>query len=92
LFTLFHGPHWTLLGYQVDAASVPPPRSGLRIHTIGAGGDLLDTDGHVYGAYGLSPEQWVLIRPDGYVAAVLDTADLGVIESYLDTMGVHAPR
>jgi 2-polyprenyl-6-methoxyphenol hydroxylase-like FAD-dependent oxidoreductase len=90
LFSLFQGPHWTLLGYEVDTASAPAPRGGLRIHTIGVGGDILDTGGHVHSAYGLSPQQWVLVRPDGYVAAVLGTADLGVIESYLDTVGVRA--
>jgi hypothetical protein len=31
----------------------------------------------------------VLIRPDGYVAAVADTADLGGIETYLDTVGIR---
>lgn len=89
LFGLFQGPHWTLLGYEVDTASIPAPRGGLRIHTIGAGGDILDTGGHVRSAYGISPGQWVLVRPDGYVAAVLDTPDLGAVESYLDTVGVH---
>ncbi|MER5521957.1 FAD-dependent oxidoreductase [Streptomyces sp. NPDC002763] len=87
LFTLFQGPHWTLLGHAVDDA--PAPRRGLRIHTIGTRGDILDTGDRVQSAYGLSSEQWVLVRPDGYVAAVVDTADLAGIETYLDTVGVR---
>jgi 2-polyprenyl-6-methoxyphenol hydroxylase-like FAD-dependent oxidoreductase len=89
LFSLFQGPHWTLLGYDVDDASAMAPRGGLHIHTIGTRGDILDTGDHVRSAYGLSPEQWVLIRPDGYVAGVVDTSDLGTIESYLDTVGIR---
>lgn len=65
------------------------PRAGLHIHTIGARGDILDTGDHVRSAYGLSSEQWVLVRPDGYVAAVVDTADLGTVENHLDTVGVR---
>ncbi|WP_327406093.1 FAD-dependent oxidoreductase [Streptomyces sp. NBC_01288] len=89
LFGLFQGPHWTLLGHDVDDASVPTPRPGLHIHTIGARGDLLDPGGWVHSAYGLTADQWVLVRPDGYVAAVVDTAELGAVEAYLDTVGVR---
>ncbi|PRY34914.1 FAD-dependent oxidoreductase [Umezawaea tangerina] len=92
LFTLFRGPHWTLLGHDVDAAAAPAARVGLHVHTTGLRGDVVDTDGHFRRAYGLSTDQWVLVRPDGYVAAVLDTADLGTLETYLDGVGVHAPR
>ncbi|MEV7975763.1 FAD-dependent oxidoreductase [Streptomyces sp. NPDC086519] len=89
LFSLFQGPHWTLLGHDVDDTSAPAPRRGLRIHTIGARGDILDTGDRVQSGYGLSSEQWVLIRPDGYVAAVVDTAGLTGLETYLDTVGVR---
>jgi 2-polyprenyl-6-methoxyphenol hydroxylase-like FAD-dependent oxidoreductase len=87
LFSLLQGAHWTLLGYRVDMAGVPSPRGGLRIHTVDAGGELCDTEGHLRSAYGLSAGEWVLIRPDGYVAAV--TAGLHLIESFLDTVGVR---
>lgn len=89
LFSLFQGPHWTLLGYDVDDVPAPAPRSGLHIHVIGGGGDILDTGGHVHNAYGLSSDQWVLVRPDGYVAAVVGTADLGSLASYLDAVGIR---
>ncbi|MEU5640014.1 FAD-dependent oxidoreductase [Streptomyces milbemycinicus] len=90
LFNLFQGPHWTLLGHDVDDTSAPAPRPGLHIHTLGTRGDILDTGGYVHGAYRLPSEQWVLIRPDGYVAAVVNTSDLGSIETYLDTVGVRS--
>ena len=45
LFDLFAGTHRTLLGYDVERASVSP-RPGLRVHVFGAGGDLSDDGGH----------------------------------------------
>jgi 2-polyprenyl-6-methoxyphenol hydroxylase-like FAD-dependent oxidoreductase len=83
LFLLFKGTHWTLLGYGVPAASSPEARPGLHVHTIGERGDIIDTDDYVRDGYGLEPGQWVLVRPDGYVAAVLTTADLDTIETYV---------
>jgi hypothetical protein len=89
LFSLFQGPHWTLLGHDVDDNSALAPRPGLHIHTIGTRGDIVDSGDRVQRAYGLSSEQWVLVRPDGYVAAVVDTAELPAVEAYLDTVGVR---
>ena len=92
LFSLFRGPHWTLLGHDVDAAKAPAPRRGLHVHTTGSRGDVVDSGGHFRDAYGLSSEQWVLVRPDGYVAAVVGSADLDVVETYLDGVGVRVVR
>ncbi|MBI0314011.1 FAD-dependent oxidoreductase [Streptomyces javensis] len=86
LFSLFQGPHWTLLGYEADRAAAPTARKGLHIHTTGLRGDLNDTGGHVRDAYGLAAGQWVLIRPDGYIAAI---ADLHTIEAHLDAVGLR---
>jgi hypothetical protein len=69
----------------VAATDAPAARYGLHVHTVGERGDILDTDGYVRTACELEPGQWVLVRPDGYVAAVLPTADLNTIEAYLDT-------
>lgn len=86
LFSLFQGPHWTLLGYETDRAAAPTARKGLHIHTTGPRGDLNDTGGHFRDAYGLAAGQWVLVRPDGYIAAV---ADLHTIEAHLDAVGLR---
>jgi hypothetical protein len=57
---------------------------------IGPRGEILDSDDHVLKAYGLTPSQWVLIRPDGYVSAIAETANLSTIEAHLDAVGVTA--
>ena len=89
LFRLFQGTHWTLLGHEVDPSSAPAARQGLHIHTIGERGELKDVDGHVRMAYELAAEQWVLVRPDGYVATVVDTPDLATAEACLRDAGVR---
>jgi 2-polyprenyl-6-methoxyphenol hydroxylase-like FAD-dependent oxidoreductase len=90
LFSLFQGPHWTLIGYEVEEAALPALRVGLRIHVLGR--DILDTGGHVQSAYGLSPGEWALVRPDGYVAAMGGVAELPFLATYLDGVGVRPPR
>ncbi|MGQ4511904.1 FAD-dependent monooxygenase [Streptomyces sp. DW26H14] len=89
LFHLLQGPHWTLFGHEADTTAAPAPRRGLRVHTVGARGDLHDAGGHFKDAYALAPGQWVLIRPDGYVAAVVDTAGLDAVQACLDAAGVR---
>jgi hypothetical protein len=39
-------PHWTLLGYCVDAGAIPP-RFGLHIHTVSSDGDIVDDSGYL---------------------------------------------
>jgi 2-polyprenyl-6-methoxyphenol hydroxylase-like FAD-dependent oxidoreductase len=89
LFELFKGPHWTLLGYEVARGDVLP-RAGLHIHAVGQRGDIIDKDGHFCAAYGVSPGDWVLVRPDGYVAAMLSSTEIGAIETYLRDLGIAA--
>jgi len=91
LFRLFQGTHWTLLGFEVGGDAVPAPRAGLHIHTIGPSGDLRDTYGFFHEAYELDRGQWVLVRPDGHLAGVADTADLTELLNHLDGLGVRAP-
>ena len=61
-----------------------------------AGDDVVvDPDGVVGARYGLSPEGLALVRPDGYLGLVADTADADLVRRYLtDTLGVaeHATR
>ena len=90
LFERFKGAHWTLLGYEVQRHAVLP-RSGLHIHTFGVIGDLLDAGGHFREAYALASGDWVLIRPDGYVGAIVASGDIEALERYLRTVGLVAP-
>jgi len=90
LFKLFQGAHWTLLGYEVDRLTAVRPRTGLHIHTLGARGDIVDESGLVRDAYGLEPGDWVLIRPDGYVGAMVSSDERPVLERYLEQVGMGA--
>jgi 2-polyprenyl-6-methoxyphenol hydroxylase-like FAD-dependent oxidoreductase len=82
LFDLFAGPHWTLLGVDVDAECAPS-LAGLRVHTFGSRGDLIDDRRQFMDAYGVSAGDWVLVRPDGYVGAIVTCADIAALENYL---------
>jgi 2-polyprenyl-6-methoxyphenol hydroxylase-like FAD-dependent oxidoreductase len=89
LFKLFQGPHWTLLGFEVDRAAIAPRRD-LHIHTIGVRGDILDESGYVRDAYGIAKGDWILVRPDGYVGAIVSSGELGALDRYLDGVGLSA--
>jgi hypothetical protein len=73
LFDLFAGPHWTLIGFEAEH-DIVTARKGLHIYRVGLDFELKDEAGHFRGAYGLSSGEWVLIRPDGYVATITDKA------------------
>ena len=90
LFDLLHGPHWTLLGYEVGRHAISP-RPNLHIHTIGTQAELDDDAGHFAAAYAPSPGDWFVIRPDGYIGAIIGASEAGVIDSYLADVGV-VPR
>jgi hypothetical protein len=89
LFDLLQGPHWTLLGYGVQRDAVTPRRN-LHIHLFGARGDVLDDNAQFRDAYQVKAGDWVLIRPDGYVAAIVQEDTLAALESYLARMGLPA--
>lgn len=90
LFRLFVGPHWTLL---VNGQHRVAYRHGLHIHHLGEHGDILDAFGCVSDAYGLAPDECVLIRPDGYIGAILplDAEGVAILENYLNRMGLLLP-
>ncbi|WP_437933005.1 FAD-dependent oxidoreductase [Sorangium sp. So ce341] len=88
LFKLFQGPHWTLLGYGQDRLSAVAPRPGLHIHAVGPRGDIVDDGGHLRAAYGLSPGDWVLVRPDGYIGAIVSSDHVPALETYLASVGL----
>lgn len=87
LFDLFRGTHWTLLGYEVERESVQP-HADLHIHIFGAMGDVFDDRGHFQDAYDLTVGDWVLVRPDGYIAAIVTDADVETLEAYLARTGL----
>lgn len=90
LFALFQGPHWTLLGVDADPAIVHAfGRPGLHTHVIGARGDVHDRDGHFAQAYGVAPGTLVLVRPDGYIGAVVDQNAADTLGAYLARVGLR---
>jgi len=91
LFELLKGPHWTLLGYEVERDLVQP-RPSLHIHTFGAGGELIDRDGHFRAEYAVAAGDWVLVRPDGYVGAIVASDGIEALEEYLRGVGLIAER
>lgn len=82
LFDLLAGPHWTLFEFASRNGRVRA-RSGLCVHSIGAGGDLADDQGHLGTTYGLSSGDRVLVRPDGYIGAIIAAGQEASLESYL---------
>ncbi|MBB4233595.1 FAD-dependent oxidoreductase [Rhizobium esperanzae] len=87
LFDLFKGTHWTLLGYEAEQAAVQPQR-GLHIHRIGRRGDLIDEGGHFRDAYALTPGDFVLVRPDGYIGAIVASGEASVLKAYFANVGL----
>lgn len=87
LFNLYQGTHWTLLGHGTDRYAVKP-RPDLHIHTFGPLGDVVDDQGHFQDAYGLAPGEWVLVRPDGYIGALVTNNQLEILEGYFASVGL----
>jgi hypothetical protein len=90
LFNLFKGFHWTLVGYEVERLSAVKPRRGLHIHAVGPQGDIVDDGGHIRNGYGVRPGDWVLVRPDGYIGAIVSSDHRSALETYLDGVGLTA--
>ena len=89
LFTLFAGPHWTLLGRDIAPGVADAlRRPGLRLHLFGARGDVMDVHGQVEAAYGLQPGELVLVRPDGYAGAIVASADVDALAAYMRRAGL----
>lgn len=85
LFDLFRGTHWTLIGYETERADAPAlPR--VRVHSVGGSGELQDNGGSFAAAYGLARGEWVLVRPDGYVAGIVGKADVGTLCTRLELL------
>lgn len=88
MFELMRGPHWTTIGYGISRERTLAVAKGQRIHRIGEDGDLLDRDGHFAAAFGLKPGSWVLVRPDGYVGAIVRADEADVLVRYGHAVGL----
>ena len=89
LFNLFKGTHWTLIGYGVDRLSAAKARRGLLIHAVGPRGDILDYGGHLRDSYSVREGDWVLVRPDGYIGAIVSSQFISELDGYLDDVGLQ---
>lgn len=87
LFDLFAGPHWTLIGYETSGDAVKGQK-GLHLHRVGCGCELDDEGGHFREAYGLALGEWVLIRPDGYVAAIVPSGETAKLRCSFEEAGL----
>jgi 2-polyprenyl-6-methoxyphenol hydroxylase-like FAD-dependent oxidoreductase len=88
LFEVFRGPQATLLGYEAGAEACVTARMGLQIRRVGQGGDLKDDGKHIGEAYDLDPGDWALIRPDGYVGAIVSSGQARALDSFLSRVGL----
>ena len=89
LFELFAGAHWTLVGYE-SSRDIVSPRRGLHVHHVGVGRELADEGRHLRDAYGLAAGEWVLVRPDGYIGAIISDEARCDLDSYLAAVGLSA--
>ena len=89
LFDVLKGPQWSLFGLDTGNGELPA-RKGLHIHRIGSGRELVDVRGHFSKAYGLAPGEWALIRPDGYVGAIVGETAMALLEEYMQKVGLTA--
>jgi 2-polyprenyl-6-methoxyphenol hydroxylase-like FAD-dependent oxidoreductase len=87
LFDLFTGSHWTLVGFQAER-HITSGRKGLHIHQVGPGRELQDMAGHFQKAYGLAPGEWVLVRPDGYIAAIVTPDETSILQKFFSKVGL----
>ncbi|MET0499725.1 MAG: FAD-dependent oxidoreductase, partial [Steroidobacteraceae bacterium] len=88
LFDLFTGPHWTLLAFQPARRDLVAARKGLRIHIVGPHAEFEDVSGSLQATYGVAAGDWMLVRPDGYIGAIVASGELPVLEQYLERIGV----
>ncbi len=91
LFDLFKGPHWTLLEFEVETVGLQP-RKGLHIQSIGQGGDLIDNKNQFRDTYEVASGDRILVRPDGYVGAIVSQGDVAALEAYLHDVGLKTGR
>jgi 2-polyprenyl-6-methoxyphenol hydroxylase-like FAD-dependent oxidoreductase len=85
LFDLLAGTHWTLLGYHAIRANAPT-HVNLHVHVVGPCGDIHDDEEHFRHAYAPAEGEWVLLRPDGYIAAFAPSGRIDMLERHLSAI------
>ncbi|MCE3604861.1 hypothetical protein LXA47_14745 [Massilia sp. P8910] len=60
----------------------------MHIHVLGQHAELADEGGHLRQAYGVNAGDWVLVRPDGYVGAIVRSAAPEALAGYFDKVGL----
>lgn len=94
VFDLLRGPHWTLLAFvnRPDHLSLENfTYDELHVHCIlpsnveGSEG-IIDTAGNAYRIYDVSSNEFVLIRPDGYIALRTSIDATASISNYLNSI------
>ena len=91
LFDLFRGPHWTLIARGVEGGNLPAAGPRLHVHRIGVDGEFRDPEDHLGRTYGMAEGDLLLVRPDGYVGALVSAAEAGKLADYLASVRTH-PR
>ncbi|MYM23396.1 FAD-binding protein [Duganella sp. FT135W] len=84
LFSLLKSGDWIMLRYEASGSPAFTPRRGLRIITIGEHAALRDHQGHLRTAYGLTPGDIALLRPDGYLAALTHDEHSPALAAYIE--------
>ncbi len=90
LFDLTHGGRFTLLDFGAAPAveaTLPDLRTLRVVAQPGGPDDIVDTKGHLAGAYGATDHTLVLIRPDGYIGLISDAGDVSAVARYLAAIG-----
>ncbi len=82
LFEIFRGPHWTLIATGGDGSKQMSLPDGIRSIAIGPNSDVHDTDGNFREAYDVSAGDCVLVRPDGYVGAIVPAGQEPALQKY----------
>ena len=102
LFDYFRGPHFTFLRIGPSSASPSnfdsPAIKQVSISptrpTGNSRGDstvFVDSAGHFADAYGGAPDEFILLRPDGYIAWIGNKSSFPELRSYLvDRLGLTA--
>jgi 2-polyprenyl-6-methoxyphenol hydroxylase-like FAD-dependent oxidoreductase len=82
LFDAYRGPHFTVLAFGAKAAAALPelnwPSGGAELYRYAVGAErepredsLVDEDDQVRRIYGISGDTLIVVRPDGYIGAVI---------------------